>query len=230
MSINRITTNVCSLTLRISCASCDELTHRMSEPAIDRHDFKCNNLFGILMGVTGYSGKAAATALAPDSLVRCDNPTNISRPIVCQHWEQFVWILKIQSIVWINKIPVNKTSPPSRVAFGSAISMTGSLSSFLIIARIVSTFHYKHIHNTFITNLKLFGRLRTVWKLFIGNFKNKSLIDLLKHSKTITRDVLICGQSMGKYVFYSIDKIINYIIHIWFIVFITNFVCFGKVI
>jgi hypothetical protein len=39
-------------------------------------------------------------------------------------------------------IPVNKTSPPSRVAFESAISTSGSLSSFLIIARIVSTYQF----------------------------------------------------------------------------------------
>lgn len=65
------------------------------------------------MGTQGYSGKAAATALAPASFVNFDRPTKNSRP-------------------------VNNTSPPSRRAFLSAISTKGSSSSFFKTTLIAS--------------------------------------------------------------------------------------------
>lgn len=39
-----------------------------------------------LIGTHGYSGKAAATALAPASFVHCDNPTKNSFPKIIFKW------------------------------------------------------------------------------------------------------------------------------------------------
>lgn len=68
-----------------------------------------------LIGTHGNSGNALATALAPDSLVKSEIPTK-------------------------NSLPVNRTSPPSSFAFGSAISTSAKSSSFLRIARVFSTY------------------------------------------------------------------------------------------
>lgn len=67
-----------------------------------------------LIGQTGNSGKAAATARAPASLVNSERPTK-------------------------NSLPVNSTSPPSSFAFGSEISTKAKSNSFLRIARTFST-------------------------------------------------------------------------------------------
>ena len=73
-----------------------------------------------LIGTHGNSGNAHATARAPASLVNSEIPTK-------------------------NSLPVNSTSPPSSLAFGSAISTIAKSSSFLRIARVFSTCWEKKI-------------------------------------------------------------------------------------
>lgn len=88
--------------------------HIISGPAMVMIDFKCRDLLGTRMGVTGNSGNADARAIAPRSLVRLEIPTKNSRP-------------------------VKRTSPPSILARESAISKTDKLSSFFKMALMVST-------------------------------------------------------------------------------------------
>lgn len=101
-------------TFLISYASGEVPIHNISGPAIVINDLRWRDRLGTLIGVTGNSGNADASAVAPRSLVRAEIPTK-------------------------NSLPVNRTSPPSIMAFESAISKTDKLSSFLSMALIVST-------------------------------------------------------------------------------------------
>lgn len=89
-----------------------------------------------LIGVQGNSGNAAATALAPASFVHLPIPTKNSLPKI-DFFKNLVQFL-ITSLYVESYIPVNRTSPPSRVADLSAISIIGRSSSFLNTALIVS--------------------------------------------------------------------------------------------
>lgn len=94
-----------------------------------------------LTGVQGYSGNAAATALAPASFVHSDRPTKNSLPNNGSKLK--VKFLKSNNLLYnqsnyYNNLPVNKTSPPSSLAIGSDISIIGKSNSFFNTTLIVS--------------------------------------------------------------------------------------------